>query len=193
MKKIIKNTVLFKILKRYFSIYRNYVVIINLEKKFKCTIESSVKLYFDSQDDLFIAKGVYIGPYTDIHVVNDLNKRNSSLSIGERTSIGELNNIRASGGKIVIGKKCLISQHISIIAANHTAGIGNYIMDQPWSEKNNFVIIGDDVWIGCGAIILPGVKIGNGAIIGAGSIVTADVEENAIVVGSPAKFVKFRN
>ena len=52
--------------------------------------------------------------------------------------------------------------------------------------------IGNDVWVGAGAIIMKGVTIGNGAIIGAGSVVTKDVESYSIVVGSPAKNVKYR-
>ncbi len=53
-------------------------------------------------------------------------------------------------------------------------------------------VIGNDVWIGVGAIILPGVKIGDGAIIGGGSIVTKDIPPYAIAVGNPARVIKYR-
>ena len=53
-------------------------------------------------------------------------------------------------------------------------------------------IIGNDVWIGCNTIVLSGVTIGDGAIIGAGSIVTKDVPPFAVVIGAPAKIVKYR-
>lgn len=52
--------------------------------------------------------------------------------------------------------------------------------------------IGDDVWVGYGAIILSGVTIGKGSIIAAGSVVTKDVEPYAIVAGNPARFIKYR-
>jgi acetyltransferase-like isoleucine patch superfamily enzyme len=52
--------------------------------------------------------------------------------------------------------------------------------------------IGDDVWVGCSVQILPGVTIGNGAVIAAGSLVNKDVPENAIVAGVPAKIIKYR-
>ena len=54
------------------------------------------------------------------------------------------------------------------------------------------VTIGNDVWIGMRSIIMPGVKIGNGAVIGAGAIVTKDVPDYAIVGGVPAKVIKYR-
>ena len=55
------------------------------------------------------------------------------------------------------------------------------------------VYIGDDVWIGARVIILPGRKIGEGVIIGAGAVVTKDVPDYAVVGGNPAKVIKFRN
>ena len=81
---------------------------------------------------------------------------------------------------------------MSIIAANHETKADTPIIMQPWSEKNNFVEIGNDVWLGCGVVVLPGVKIGNGAIVAAGAVVTADVQDYDIVVGVPAKFIKKR-
>jgi serine acetyltransferase len=54
------------------------------------------------------------------------------------------------------------------------------------------VVIGNDVWIGAQAIIMPGVKIGDGAVIGAGSIVTKDVEPYEIVCGNPARHLRWR-
>ena len=52
------------------------------------------------------------------------------------------------------------------------------------------IVIEDDVWIGTGSIILPGVKIGKGAVVAAGSVVTKDVEAFTVVAGNPAKFLK---
>lgn len=54
------------------------------------------------------------------------------------------------------------------------------------------VVVGNDVWIGMRVVIMPGVKVGNGAVIGAGAIVTKDVPDYAIVGGVPAQVIKFR-
>jgi len=65
----------------------------------------------------------------------------------------------------------------------------------PWLQQHypiteGSITIGDDVWIGAGAMILPGVKIGNKCVIGAGSMVKDNVPDNSVVVGSPAKIIK---
>jgi acetyltransferase-like isoleucine patch superfamily enzyme len=139
-----------------------------------------------------LSKSVVIGPYNVFFVTNyDEKTKNSSLIIGEESYIGELNNIRASGGNIIIGKKCLISQQVSLIAANHLTAKDKFIKDQAWTSGMD-IVIEDDVWIGCGAQIMPGVRIGKGAIVAAGSVVTKSVAPYTIVAGIPAKKIKDR-
>jgi maltose O-acetyltransferase len=65
-------------------------------------------------------------------------------------------------------------------------------MNQQGFSQERPVVIGDDVWIGGQVIILPGVKVGSHSIIGAGSVVTKDVPQYAVVGGNPAKVIKFR-
>ncbi|MDN3582818.1 acyltransferase [Mucilaginibacter flavus] len=139
-------------------------------------------------------KNVFIGANTVIYCTNEdsQHKNGSEIIIGEGTYIGEMNNIRAAGGSIKIGKKCLISQHVSIIGSNHSTDKGQYIMDQPWDITRLGVTIHDDVWIGCGAKILPGVTIGTGAVIAAGAVVVKDIEAYTFNGGIPAKFIKMR-
>lgn len=171
------------------------ILIIKIMRRNKGSyIAIRTKLLLKSIDAIKIGKGSCISEFSTIIINDDRNNsfRGSELIIGENTYIGEYNNIRAGGGRIIIGDKCLISQHITITASNHSIRQGIYIADQPWSTVNNYVIIGNDVWIGANAIVLPGVNIGDGAVIGGGSVVTKDIPANAIAVGNPAKVIKYR-
>lgn len=88
-------------------------------------------------------------------------------------------------GGITIGDGCLIGHHTVIATLNHE--------EQP-ARRNDLhpapVVIGNRVWIGANATILPGVRIGDGAIIAAGAVVTKDVPKNTVVAGIPAKVLK---
>ena len=111
------------------------------------------------------------------------------------------------GDKLIIGKFCAIAKDVTFImnGANHqSAGFSNYpffIFGNGWEKsapqpgdlpfKGN-TEIGNDVWIGYNATIMPGVKIGNGAIIASKSVVTNDVPAYAVVGGNPAKIIKQR-
>lgn len=94
-------------------------------------------------------------------------------------------------GKLFIGKGTVIGPRVKIHTANH-----NYEGDMlPYDEKVLIkdVFIGENVWIGADVTILPGVKIGEGAVVGACSCVTKDIPPLAIVAGNPAKILKYRN
>jgi acetyltransferase-like isoleucine patch superfamily enzyme len=157
-------------------------------------IASHVDVRVDALGSLDIGKGVAIGRNTLIVVTSEGQQAvRSTLSIGAGTAINESNNIRASGGTITIGRKCLIAQFVSIIASNHEIDIEGDMMDHPWSLKNNFVTIGDNVWVGAGSIILPGVTIGDGAVIAAGSVVTRSIGENELYAGMAARLLRKRN
>ena len=145
---------------------------------------------------LEIGYGASIGEYTVLDLTSDpLNPagRAASLTIGSNTAINEFNNIRASGGAILIGESCLISQYVSIIAANHSTEGTGPIRDMPWTGPVGDVIVGDGVWIGAGATILPGAHIGDGAVVGAGSVVTSGVAAGTIVAGNPSRPIRLRH
>ena len=157
-------------------------------------IDSNIKCQICKDGFLSLGREVNISKYSTFIVANDPHGYNekSYLSIGNKTYIGEYNNIRAGGGKISIGNNCLISQHITIVASNHGISKSKSIAEQPWATNRNFVIIEDDVWVGANSVIMPGVTIHKGAVIGAGSVVTHDVPEYAIVAGNPARILKYR-
>lgn len=99
--------------------------------------------------------------------------------------------IECSGG-VEIGKYFHVGKGLTIFSANHNWKKGTKI---PYDEIiiSKKVKIGDFVWIGSNVTILPGVKIGEGAIIAGGSVVTKDVPDCAIVGGNPVKLISFRD
>lgn len=101
---------------------------------------------------------------------------------------------QSAHGEINIGNHVMFGPGVHIHGGNHkTSEIGVY-MDEVKKEKGSDgkVVIEDDVWVGSNAIILHSVKIGRGAVIGAGSVVTKDVEPYAVIVGYSAKKIKNR-
>ena len=111
------------------------------------------------------------------------------LIVGNDVVIGR-NSIIASKKGIKIGDFTRIGPFVQIIDHDHSFKKNQLIMNQP--AKISEVQIGEDVWIGSGAKILKGVNIGNGAVIGANTVVTKDIPDYAIVGGIPAKIIKFR-
>lgn len=102
-----------------------------------------------------------------------------------------------SDGVINIGKFCSIAQNVSIMVRGNHRGdwVTTFPFPHPGREVNpgkRDVNIGSDVWIGVGSIIIGGLDIGDGAIIGAGSVVTDDVPHYAVVCGAPSVIKKYR-
>lgn len=123
------------------------------------------------------------------------------IIVGDFTFIGENSRIW-SAKKIVIGSRVQISHNVNIhdnsshtydAADRHEDHIYHYMNHKPRpnsSIPSGEIIIGDDVWIGFNSTILKGVKIGNGAIIGANTLVTKDVPANTIVIGNPQRILR---
>ena len=150
-------------------------------------------------------RGISVGRYVELEDNNLGNYVNfahhaqcSYSSVGLRTSIGRYSKIRYAE----IGKYCSISWDVTIGATEHSM---HALSSHAFTYRSKFGIctknreinheytrIGNDVWIGCGAIILPGVTVGDGAVIGAGAVVTKDVLPFEVVGGCPAHHIKMR-
>jgi len=94
-------------------------------------------------------------------------------------------------GGIEIGNQVMLGTHVQVYSSNHQIRRDQPIRKQPLDLHRT--VIGNDVWVGGNAVILGGVNVGEGAVVGAGAIVTKDVPPYAIVVGSPARVVRYRD
>jgi acetyltransferase-like isoleucine patch superfamily enzyme len=92
--------------------------------------------------------------------------------------------------RVEVGRDCMIGPHCYITDADHGTAPGSSVKSQPMRTAP--VIIEDEVWIGAHVVILPGVRLGQGAVVGAGSVVTQDVPADTVVVGAPARVVRYR-
>lgn len=98
--------------------------------------------------------------------------------------------------KIIIGDNALIAPNVQIYTAFHSInpeerfGTSNDGKFQFCKTMTAPVVIGDNVWIGGGTVILPGVHIGNNTVIGAGSVVTKDILDNVVAVGNPCRILR---
>ena len=110
--------------------------------------------------------------------------------IGENVTIHDFCYIDAIGS-VTIGDNTRIAHNCSIITGQHQYDVeGKTIIDSGYVWEP--VSIGNDVWIGAGAVILQGITINDGAVIGANSVVTKDVEAYTIVAGNPARVIRKR-
>lgn len=159
-------------------------------------------------ENIKIGSNVRIGPYVSI-VCHD---KDSTITIGENTVIKQFAQLMTyPGGTIKIGSNCSvnpfcvlyghgglkignnvrIATHSVFIPANHKFQETSKTITEQGLQKKG-INIGDDIWFGAGTITLDGVEIQNGAVIGAGAVVSKSIEKNQVVAGVPAKIIKTR-
>jgi acetyltransferase-like isoleucine patch superfamily enzyme len=144
------------------------------------------KIYWSVRMDTPPYRKFSLGRRSVIESYCCINNAVGDVIIGDYTRIGIHNTII---GPVTIGSHVNLAQGITVTALNHNfADTTHRIDEQGISTKP--VIIGDDVWIGANAVILPGVTIGRHSVVAAGAVVTADVPDNTVVGGVPAKAIK---
>lgn len=131
-------------------------------------------------ENVNVKKGAFFGMGNNIVIGN-----NSDIGLNARISGCD------AGGKLNIGNDVIMAPEVTILTLKH-----NYIEKDKLIRDQGFeksiVTIEDDVWIGQHVTILPGVKIGKGAVIAAASVVVKDVDPYTVVGGVPAKYIKVR-
>lgn len=121
----------------------------------------------------------------------------SNVSIGESTYLGDNVFFNCLLAKVEIGNFVIVADDVLFITGDHRFDVvGRRICeiadDEKKPENDLNIFVQDDVWIGSRSIILKGVTIGEGSIVGAGSVVTKDVPPYTIVGGNPARIIKKR-
>ncbi len=118
-----------------------------------------------------------------------------NIFVGDKVIIN-MNCTFVDNNRIEIGNNVLIASNVQIYTATHSTNASERIM-QNWTEEkaicNTYALpvkIEDNVWIGGGAILLPGVTIGKNSVIGAGSVVTRSIPANCVAVGNPCRVIK---
>jgi acetyltransferase-like isoleucine patch superfamily enzyme len=148
-----------------------------------CVFEAGVLIFHP--ENIELGTNVYIGHNA---ILKGYHK--NTMRIGDETWIGQQAFLHSAGG-IEIGARVGIGPGVRIITSSHAeAGRDIPILHSPIEFAP--VLIEDDCDLGVGAIVLPGVRIGRGAQIGAGAVVTEDVPAYAVALGVPAKVTRQR-
>lgn len=113
-----------------------------------------------------------------------------NIKIGNNSGIGKDSIV---GAYTQIGDNVMMGEACFIYTRNHKTDRLDIPMCIQGFEEYRPVVISDDVWIGARVTILPGAKIGKGAIIGAGAVITGEIPDYAVVGGVPARIIKYRN
>jgi acetyltransferase-like isoleucine patch superfamily enzyme len=167
------------------------------EPLFRCQCESvgeglrMEKLpYFIGSGRIVIGKGVRLSGKPSISFSNRLAQR-PEFVVGDGTFIGHQCGFRIAQS-VRIGKHCLLAGGVSVFDMDgHPLDADRRRAGEPTPPEGiASVVIGDDVWIGAGAMIMKGVTIGNRSIVAAGSVVTKTVPPDVVVAGNPARVVK---
>ncbi|MGW8251727.1 MAG: DapH/DapD/GlmU-related protein [Anaerolineales bacterium] len=139
-------------------------------------------------------KGVEIGAGTLVmhgavlHVYNFRDLPHAFIRIGRDSLVGEYSVIRGQGG-VTIGDRVYTSPGTQVIAVNHVFDDPS----RPFIEQGitaEGIVIEDDVWLGSNCVITDGVRVGRGAVVAAGAVVTKDVPPHTVVGGVPAKVIR---
>lgn len=114
----------------------------------------------------------------------------NSIAIGDRTYLNAnctIVDAAEASSKIHIGADCLIGPNVQLLAVSHDIEPNARLVKHNYADD---IIIGNNVWLGGGVIVLAGVSIGDHSVVGAGSVVTKSIEANSFYAGNPAVKVR---
>jgi acetyltransferase-like isoleucine patch superfamily enzyme len=156
----------------------------------RVSIASGVSINALSKHGVWLGNGVTIDRGAVIRGSGVIRNLGAGVRIGQRTAVGAFNVILGQGG-VTVGADCLLGPSVTIVSENHAFN-DSTVRIRRQGEIRAAVEIGHDVWIGAGATILAGVRLGDGCVIAAGAVVHKDVPQDAIVGGVPARTIGSR-
>lgn len=131
-----------------------------------------------------------IGEYSAIKCTGDLNHLGKGIRIKSNTHFGEYCFFGAAGG-IEIGRNVLAGQNIRFHSENHNFSDTNKLIKEQ-GVTHQGIVVGDDCWIGSGAVFLDGACVGDGCVIAANAVVTGKFDSGSVIGGIPAKVLRHR-
>ena len=144
------------------------------------------KIYYSVRMDTPPYRRFSLGQKSVVESYSCINNAVGDVVIGDHTRIGLHNTII---GPVTIGSHVNLAQGITVTGLNHNFESTDKRIDEQGVSTLQ-VTIGDDIWIGANAAIMPGVTIGNHCVVAAGAVVTKDVPPHSLVAGVPAKIIK---
>jgi len=170
-----------KVIQRF--LVPSFIVTIIYAFKFKCMVSPRAEVELSPL--LKIGKGTQIGSFTKIKATD------GPLTIGANVTVGSNSFLSADKEGVSIGDNTMFGPNVTVVGNNYRFDRLDIPMCQQ-EKTSRGIRIGNDVWIGSGAIILDGVTICDGVIVGAGAVVSRDIAEYQVVAGVPAKVIKDR-
>lgn len=153
-------------------------------------LEDHVKIDSLSTDGIIFGNNVKLGEYSKVIGSGSITSMGKGLVIGNNSFFSEYSFFGAAGG-ISIGNDVIAGQCVRFHAENHNYDhLGKLIREQGVNHKG--IIVGNNCWIGAGAVFLDGSSIGNGCVVAANSVVTKNFPDNVIIAGVPAKVISIR-
>jgi len=192
--------ILEKIKKLFFQIYIAFLSSIPTEIGIRLRQIAYKSLFKKCGKNLKIDSGVTILGFENIELGDNISFMKNSyvyahdggrLVIGNNFTMNTNSQLGASFGEIVIGNDCAIAPNCVLRASNHTFDNPN-IPFRGQGHTYGEIIIEDDVWIASNCVVAANTRIGKSSVVGAGSVVTKDVEPYSVVGGVPAKLIKKR-
>jgi len=167
-----------------FNITKVYRQVLSYVSQLTFCILPDTRLY-GLKTFLLRIRGFDIG--RNVRVVSSVKLKLKMLSVGDNSFIGHDTLIEGGNAYVRIGKNVDIAPRCVIVTGTHEIGVSKH---RAGIGKSEDVMIGDGTWIGAHSTILGGTSIGQGCIIGAGSLVHGNIDDNCLVAGVPAKFIR---